>query len=105
MEDPAFGSPAAGNISAPILVHFGDGDFAGKYQTLIENIAQWQATAGNIRTVDLRFNREAVVNSDTAYGTARQAKIQRIKAQQVKPAKGKGSQSKGQQGKGRKRID
>jgi cell division protein FtsQ len=95
----------AGNISAPILVHFGDGDFAGKYQTLIENIAQWQATAGNIRTVDLRFNREAVVNSDTASGTARQAKVQQTKAQQVKPTKVKGSPGKGQQGKGRKRID
>ena len=54
------------DVAAPVLVHFGDGDFAGKYQTLIENIAQWHATAGRIRSVDLRFSREAVVNADTA---------------------------------------
>ena len=27
-----------------------------------ENIAQWRAVAGRIESVDLRFNREAVVN-------------------------------------------
>jgi cell division protein FtsQ len=59
--------------AAPVLVHFGDGDFAGKYQTLIENIAQWHATAGRIRSVDLRFSREAVVNADTASGAASDA--------------------------------
>ena len=52
--------------AAQVLVHFGDGDFAGKYQTLIDDMAQWQATAGHIRSVDLRFSREAVVNADTA---------------------------------------
>ena len=51
---------------APVLVHFGDGDFAGKYETLIEDIGQWRAVAGRVRSVDLRFSREAVVNPDTA---------------------------------------
>jgi cell division protein FtsQ len=94
-----------GNIASPILVHFGDGDFSGKYQTLTENIGQWQATAGSIRTVDLRFNREAVVISETASGTARQAKSQPVRAQQAKATPGKGSKAKGQHAKGRKRID
>jgi len=57
---------AGSDTAAPVLVHFGDGDFAGKYQTLVDNVAQWHATAGRIRTIDLRFSREAVVNSDTA---------------------------------------
>jgi cell division protein FtsQ len=54
-----------GQADAPIVVHFGDGDFAAKYQTLIENIGQWRATAGRVESVDLRFSREAVVNPDT----------------------------------------
>jgi cell division protein FtsQ len=62
-----FGSAVAGNgTDTPILVHFGDTDFEGKYQTLVENIAQWRATAGPIESVDLRFSREAVVNQDRA---------------------------------------
>jgi cell division protein FtsQ len=55
----------ASQSDAPILIHFGDNDFAGKYQTLVEDIAQWRAKAGPIESVDLRFNREAVVNQDT----------------------------------------
>jgi len=50
----------------PVLVHFGDGDFAGKYQTLVDEFAVWRAKAGRIESVDLRFSREAVVNQDTA---------------------------------------
>jgi cell division protein FtsQ len=56
---------AAQQSNAPILVHFGDSDFASKYQTLVTDINQWRAKAGPIESVDLRFNREAVVNQDT----------------------------------------
>jgi cell division protein FtsQ len=50
---------------APLLVHFGDSDFEGKYRALLENIGLWRATAGRVESVDLRFSREAVVNPDT----------------------------------------
>ena len=52
--------------SAPVLVHFGDSDFAGKYQTLVDEFGVWRAKAGRIESVDLRFSREAVVNQDTS---------------------------------------
>jgi cell division protein FtsQ len=48
----------------PVLVHFGGGDFASKYQTLVQDIGQWRAKAGSVQSVDLRFNGEAVVNPD-----------------------------------------
>jgi len=63
--DGASPDGASIHLDAPVLVHFGDGDFAAKYQTLIENVAQWRATTGHIRSIDLRFGGEAVVNSDT----------------------------------------
>jgi cell division protein FtsQ len=53
-----------GPVDVPVVVHFGESDFAAKYQTLIEDIAQWRAKAGRIESVDLRFDREAVVNQD-----------------------------------------
>jgi cell division protein FtsQ len=55
-----------GQADAPVLVHFGDSDFAGKYRTLVDGIGQWRATAGRVESVDLRFSREAVVNPEPA---------------------------------------
>ena len=56
---------AAGDSEALTLVHFGDGDFESKYETLMDKMGQWRAAAGRVESVDLRFNGEAVVNSDT----------------------------------------
>ena len=53
-----------GQTETPLLVHFGDSDFEGKYRTLLDNIGQWRATAGRVESVDLRFSREAVVNPE-----------------------------------------
>jgi cell division protein FtsQ len=55
-----------GYADAPVVVHFGDSDFASKYQTLIEDIGQWRATTGRVESIDLRFGGEAVVNPDTS---------------------------------------
>jgi cell division protein FtsQ len=62
----------ASQQATPILVHFGSGDFASKYQTLVQNIAQWREKAGSVQSVDLRFNGEAVVNPDPALAGAAQ---------------------------------
>jgi cell division protein FtsQ len=65
-QTPAPGAPAEAwaDVNAPVLVHFGDSDFEAKYETLMEKMGQWQATAGRVESVDLRFNGEAVVNTD-----------------------------------------
>jgi len=64
---PANSTNAAWSATAsPVLVHFGDGDFEGKYRTLAENVGKWRAAVGRVDSVDLRFSREAVVNPDTA---------------------------------------
>ena len=48
----------------PIWVHFGNGDFVNKYRLLLENLAQWRASAGRLESVDLRFSRQVVVNPE-----------------------------------------
>ncbi len=60
----------ASQEAAPVLVHFGGGDFASKYQTLVRNIEQWRDKAGSVQSVDLRFNGEAVVNPDPSLAVA-----------------------------------
>jgi cell division protein FtsQ len=57
--------------SDPVLVHFGDSDFANRYRLLVENIDQWRTSAGRVDSVDLRFARQVVVNPES--GTAARA--------------------------------
>jgi cell division protein FtsQ len=64
------GLGGSSHATAPVLVHFGGGDFAAKYQTLTQDIGQWRAKAGSVQSVDLRFNGEAVVNPDATLAGA-----------------------------------
>jgi cell division protein FtsQ len=63
---PSAAEASWARADGPIVVHFGDTDFGGKYSTLLDDIDQWRATAGRIQSVDLRFGREAVVNPEMA---------------------------------------
>jgi cell division protein FtsQ len=64
---PELGDPANGGQSA-VLVHFGATDFLTKFQQLVENIGQWRASAGRIESIDLRFERQVVVNPEATPG-------------------------------------
>ena len=52
--------------SAAVTVHFGASDFKTKYRMLVDNFAHWQATAGQVHSIDLEYSRQVVVNPDTA---------------------------------------
>jgi cell division protein FtsQ len=54
----------------PLLVHFGNKDFASKFRVLLDNIAQWRATAGRVDSVDLRFSKQVVVNPESRASTS-----------------------------------
>lgn len=58
---------AAGLNSGPdaVLVHFGNSGFGEKFQVFLNNIGQWEAAAGRVASVDLRFEKEVVVNPET----------------------------------------
>lgn len=68
------GLQASGStIPGAVLVHFGNNHFHDKFQVLLNNITQWQAAAGRIASVDLRFQREVVVNPENTAPVALQA--------------------------------
>jgi cell division protein FtsQ len=54
-----------------VTIHFGSGDFTGKYRMLVENFSQWQANAGHVQSIDLQYQRQVVVNSDSAEASAK----------------------------------
>jgi len=65
---------ARANDAQAVTIHFGAGDFAGKYRMLVENIAEWQAKAGCVQSVDLQFSKQVVLNPDAnACGAAHTA--------------------------------
>lgn len=65
------GLQAAGaSIPGALLVHFGNGDFHDKFQVLLNNISQWEVAAGRVASVDLRFEREVVVNPENPAPTS-----------------------------------
>jgi cell division protein FtsQ len=55
-----------------VTVHFGQSEFTRKYQMLVENFAQWQANAGPVRSIDLQYSKQVVVNPDTSTMASKQ---------------------------------
>jgi cell division protein FtsQ len=60
---PALGDPTADGQGA-VLVHFGDADFQNKFAVVLRNLGEWRASAGRVESVDLRFERQVVVNPE-----------------------------------------
>ncbi|HVC00155.1 MAG TPA: FtsQ-type POTRA domain-containing protein [Candidatus Dormibacteraeota bacterium] len=59
----------------PVVVHFGDADFAGRFRSFLANFAGWQARAGNVEAVDLRYDGEALVTPETPFSSGGPAKV------------------------------
>jgi len=60
---------AGPNDSQAVTIQFGQGDFAAKYRMVIENFAQWQAGNGRVRSIDLQYSRQVILNPDTSAST------------------------------------
>ena len=98
----AGGADAAGSwgqTDAPLLVHFGDGDFETKYANLLENIGKWRATAGRLESLDLRFKGEAVANPDTTVASKHAAVKPAAQQATMHPAPQKSAAAKNTAGK------
>jgi cell division protein FtsQ len=59
---------APSQSDAPLLVHFGDSDYQGKYRTLLDNIGTYRARSGRLESLDMRFNGEVVANPEPSAG-------------------------------------
>lgn len=68
---------SSGEPNQAVTVHFGQNDFTTKYRTLVENFAQWQANAGRVQSIDLRYARQVVVNPDTSAAPKQQVASRR----------------------------
>ena len=60
---------AAANDPQAVTIQFGLSDFAGKYRMVIDNFSQWQASNGRVRSIDLQYSRQVILNTDTGAAT------------------------------------
>lgn len=68
------------SASDAVLVHFGNSDFGDKFQVFLNNIGQWEAAAGRVASVDLRFEKEVVVNPEAPINYAPPPAVQQAPA-------------------------
>jgi cell division protein FtsQ len=61
---------APGNDSQAVSIHFGNGDFNTKYKRVLDNFSQWQAQNGRLRSIDLQYSRQVVLNPDSGTQTS-----------------------------------
>ena len=52
-------------VDTAILLHLGSGDFLKRYKTYLAHIQQWHRDFPKIRSIDLRYDNQVVVNPDT----------------------------------------
>ncbi len=55
---------AARDAPDAVLVHLGNGNFLARYRTYLAHIAQWRQQFEKIQSVDLRYERQIIVNPD-----------------------------------------
>jgi cell division protein FtsQ len=60
---------AGPNDPQAVTIQFGQGDFVGKYRMVVENFAQWQASNGRVRSIDLQYSRQVILNPDASATT------------------------------------
>jgi len=61
---------ASANDTQALTIHFGAGDFTGKYRMVVENFAQWQASNGRVHSIDLQYAKQVVLNPDASSASA-----------------------------------
>jgi cell division protein FtsQ len=60
---------SSANDSQAVTIQFGAADFGGKYRLVVDNFAQWQASNGHVRNIDLQYSKQVILNTDSSGGT------------------------------------
>jgi len=65
---------ASASDTQALTIHFGAGDFTGKYRMVVENFAQWQASNGRVQSIDLQYAKQVVLNPEISSTSAAKAR-------------------------------
>lgn len=65
LSDPQDARVIVADGSGAVLLHLGREDFLRRYMLYASQISQWQQKFANVRSVDLRFEGQVVINADS----------------------------------------
>jgi cell division protein FtsQ len=66
LADPEDVKVVAADPAGAVLVHLGSSDFLRRYKIYIAHVAQWRQQFQKLDSVDLRYERQIIVNPDSA---------------------------------------
>jgi cell division protein FtsQ len=64
LSDPEDVKVLAKGGSGPILLHLGNEDFLQRFMTFLSNVQKWEQERGKLKSVDLRYGHEVILNPD-----------------------------------------
>lgn len=64
------GLAGPGSESQAVTIQFGNDNFVKKYEMLVRNFGQWQASHGRVQSIDLQYTRQVVINPEAGSGPA-----------------------------------
>ena len=66
LSDPDDVKVMVNDPSGAVLVHLGSGNFLNRYKVYVTHVAQWRQQFRKLDSVDLRYDRQIIVNPDTS---------------------------------------
>ncbi|MDP9267554.1 MAG: FtsQ-type POTRA domain-containing protein [Acidobacteriota bacterium] len=94
LSDPDDVKITVADPAGAVVLHLGSGNFMDRYKTYIAHAAEWRVQYQRLESVDLRFDRQVIVNPDPralapAHSTERQANPAGVKPATAKTATAK----------------
>lgn len=68
LSDPEDVRITVADSGGAVLIHLGDQQFLERYKLYLAHIEQWRQQNGKVESVDLRYDRQVIVNPDRASG-------------------------------------
>jgi cell division protein FtsQ len=66
LSDPQDARVVVADSAGAVLLHLGNEDFLSRYLLYASQVGQWKQKFANVRSVDLRFDGQVVINADPA---------------------------------------
>ena len=70
LNDPEDVKATVADAHGAVLLHLGDGDFLERYKIYLAHAQEWRQQFSKLDSVDLRYDRQVIVNPDSRSGAA-----------------------------------
>jgi len=68
LSDPADIKVTVADPAGAVLIHLGDTSYLSRYKLYLAHVAEWRQQFSNLESVDLRYDRQVIVNPDVRSG-------------------------------------